>query len=218
MSFRTLLSIGFFGTVLALSSTAQAITVNPAGGSYNFVWNDKIGGSNDIDGVCEASTLCDPMTGSVEKTWSIKVETKSNLEFFEVVDGYKPGDEFSLKINGVAVAWSDTFSVQKNHEKTQDLTAGYFKGVLSNFLMEKAGTYVFSLILSKTPSSCNLSLQVLTPCKIGRAFASFGITDAVTDSPDSPPDEPTAVPVPAALPLLATGLGILGFGAWRRRR
>jgi hypothetical protein len=36
--------------------------------------------------------------------------------------------------------------------------------------------------------------------------------------PPPPPDEPTAVPVPGALPLLATGLGILGFGAWRRRR
>lgn len=49
---------------------------------------------------------------------------------------------------------------------------------------------------------------------IGTAGASDSIYNKNTEKVDAPP----TVPIPAALPLLASGLGALGFIGWRRKR
>lgn len=217
MSFRTLLSIGVFGTVLALSSTAQAITVNPAGEKFKFGWND---GSGDIDGICSGTCSFPDLIAGNQKVWTISVATKSVLGFLKVVDGFVPGDTFSLKINGAATDWTSTTTVTKPHEGTSTLTSGYFEGTLTNFVLQANVLYTFALSVAVT-NTCTRDGQVLTPCTVGAAFAEFGALSELpldVPPPPPPPDEPTAVPVPGALPLLATGLGILGFGAWRRRR
>jgi hypothetical protein len=210
MSCKTFLAVGIVGLGLALSSSAHAITVNPAGEKFKFGWED---GNGDIDGICRGT--CEFADLGDDKVWSIKATKNSILSVLKVTDGYVPGDKFSLKINGEPTAWSSERLIEKAHERTGTIRNDYFEGSLTNFLLEAGKMYNFVLSVTVTSSLCTRDGQVLDPCKVGAAFAEFGpLEDA-----DAPPDEaPTAVPVPAALPLLATGLGILGFGAWRRRR
>jgi hypothetical protein len=218
MSCKTFLAVGIVGLGLALSSSAHAITVNPAGEKFKFGWTD---GNGDIDGICSGACEFADLNLS-QKVWSITVATKSVLSFLKVTDGYVPGDTFSLKINGTATNWTSTESITKPHERTGTLTSGYFQGTLSELVLEANVAYTFALSVALTATTCTRDGQVLNPCTVGAAFAEFGaLRELPPDAPPPPPppdEEVTAVPVPAALPLLATGLGILGFGAWRRRR
>jgi hypothetical protein len=79
LSCKTFLAIGIVGLGLALSSSAHAITVNPAaievngGEKFKFGWND---GAGAIDGICSGTCAFADLKLD-KKVWSIEVKTKS---------------------------------------------------------------------------------------------------------------------------------------------
>ena len=87
-------------------------------------------------------------------------------------------------------------------------TIGTFQvPVIASGWSEIGGTYT----VSDTETGLLLYAQLIGPT----TAESFYLDDVVIDQTSSPP---SITPLPAALPLFATGLGALGLLGWRRKR
>ena len=111
----------------AVSAHASAIVDPSTGGSYDFTWLD-LGPIDYID-------------FAPETDWSI---TLTSAQSFTIAaqDGYVPGDEFGLTLDGVNTAWD-----------TAGYVGGYFNGVKT--VMFSAGAHTFSLFTSALAPCCS---------------------------------------------------------------
>lgn len=103
--------------------------------------------------------------------------------------------------------------------------AGFFESIeildASSVSLTGVITNIGGLIAGDSNTQQLLSLSLATlmvdsfylQLKFSASFTSFG-----HNTPEYLIAEISAVPLPAALPLFGTGLGILGFAGWRRRR
>ena len=98
----------------------------------------------------------------------------------------------------------------------------YVGNPLANNFVVQAGAIVGFSFLSLGADN---SIPAVTCCSLGLGFANFsaGLTNSAGQNTQSPAGltftlVPQVVPLPAALPLFATGLGALGLLGWRRKK
>ncbi|WP_298836160.1 VPLPA-CTERM sorting domain-containing protein [uncultured Roseobacter sp.] len=120
-------------------------------------------------------------------TLDVTVDEESVFTF-TATDGYVVGDEFSLVVNGSDVAW----------DSTETTSRGYFSG---------------SAAIRLSPGTTKIDLRVSTFAPGYTGGGAFWKTTAAT------PVEPEVVvtPLPAGMPLLIAGLGVLGIMRHRRK-
>lgn len=132
--------LGFVMSVLFAVSAEAAVTVIPAAGlSTTFSWSSGIGMADD--------------------SFSVAVAGPSSIAV-TLTDGYVPGDEFALKLDGNLITWDSAGYV-----------GGYFQGV-ANSVALSTGTHQFDIFLT-----------ALAPgYTAGGAYASFGAVTAVPEA------------------------------------
>ena len=138
--------------VLLTCGTAGATAIlDPlTGGNYAFTWD----GLDQIDKIYLESGG-NPTGPDLGNDWSITLTQVSTLDFITAWDYFAPGDEFALVVDGVTVAWTDSY-----------YSGNYFHGVYDDLLLT-AGVHNITLVVTSGQSN-------------GGAYASFG---AVTSSP-----------------------------------
>ncbi len=186
----TILAISTGAGLLFLSGMldrAQAVSVqiNPDTGldsqsiDQRFFWLDGLG---PIDSIGTPGCDNSGCISAFDPIWEISV-ARSSLVDIAATDGFEPGDEFELVLDGSVLAWTSTFIDG----------SGYFHGEYAGLFLAM-GTHTFSLNMTALASGF----------EAGGAWMNFG--------PVSP------VPIPAALPLFGSALGVLGWFGWRRNR
>jgi hypothetical protein len=114
------------GMILAVNTTVKGafITIDPTlGWSGYFAWNDGLGPMDDIFDVPYGYDW-------VETEWSITMPTGGWMTFATAYDGYIPGDEFALYVDGGLTAWTSGYNDG----------SGYYHGEYNNLFLS-AGTH-----------------------------------------------------------------------------
>jgi hypothetical protein len=188
-----------------LATSAQAITFNPASGDLGslpvapnstsvFGTSDAAGGGTETGG----TGVFEFDLGNLDpaRTYTVSVQvffTEENL----------PSQTADQSWSDFQVAWNDAgnfttpFVSRTFTNSDGEVDPPETSGTILSFVLQE-GTFNQSdsifLLASVTGDTTNTG-------------ATLNLTNITAD-----------VPVPAALPLMATGLGLLGFMGWRRRR
>jgi hypothetical protein len=162
-------------------------------------------------------TLCgNPLSRSllgVKRTWRFALAFSSfESGFFtaQYTSTAPPNStsQFLYNITGPGETLSDTLSITVAPTTTNGNTT-----VSVSFNSDNEGGAAL------TPLACTASIISCTLSSIAETGASQSVTTGVSDLTVSFSSEVEAVvPLPATLPLFATGLGALGLLGWRRKR
>ncbi len=205
-------------TVIATlaAGAASAASVAPASydmqngnsGSFNY-WDDKYNGSgnNTADGSTLSGGLGDLTDGVIaSKNWNLVEGPRGPNGPYVGWRGIDPVVNFnfasSLLFNSMTFHFDDSNGYGGVSQPGRVMVNG-----LQQVVSENAGSAPFSFTFDLSGVTTN-TLSTTIFRNGGWVFLSEVTFDAA----------PSPVPVPASLPLLAAGLGGLGFMAWRKRK
>jgi len=198
---------------LACASSANAAVINfdDLTGSGNFFAPTPVSNQYSSLGVV-FSDPSGPVGASLGSTLQYSGYSSPNVLF--AFQGQSDGDagdlrlDFSVPVENVS--WNAFLS--ESYYMTA-MAYGYNGALLSSFTTSPVATFGDAMSVDIT-TSAPISYLLLTsqPTFLPGFYGNFGIDDLTFDSPVS------ATPLPAALPLFAGGLGILGVLGRRRKR
>lgn len=206
MKFRTIIAVSVT-SLLALSSAASAHV-------WNIGWK-SVGGGLDFYGVSWH-------TGLVGGTGTVDDFAANNSGF--VINGtnysFATGSVVNMSdcsglgalTTGSCDATWNALGLDGAIVSSQDLTGDiYGKYAVKSFTSDEVTN-----LLGLTSGANSLTFTTFAPNQTWapRVFGSASVPINVVITPD----DPSAVPLPAAIPLLATGLGFLGFFGRRKKR
>ena len=139
-------------TITASTTIAAPVTIDPTTGwTGYFAWDDGLGQIDDI-------SLVEFSYDWVETEWSITLPTAWIMTLATAYDGYAPGDEFALYVDGGLTPWTTEYN---------DLS-GYYHGEYDN------------LLLSAGAHSITLHVTALAPnSNSGAGMAEFSSVNAI---------------------------------------
>jgi hypothetical protein len=124
---KRLMGICFVAVILLVTNSivtaVPSVVINPmTGWTGYFAWQ----GLGPMDDISTVEFSYD----WVETEWSITMPSDGSISFVTAYDGYVPGDEFALNVDGATVAWSNVYN---------DL-GGYYHGEKTDLFLS-AGTH-----------------------------------------------------------------------------
>lgn len=177
---------------LVFAATAL-IALTPANAVSVIDPNTGLSGSVTVNPSMIGPAFFDPVdfiNADAGNTATINVAVDSVIDF-RIQDLGQFGDAFALQLDGFTLAPT---SGNLGPDTRGPGATSYFDGMWSNIFLS-AGLHTFGIF--HTAGCCNVA-----------TLNSFEFSAA----------RATAVPLPAALPLMAGGLGLLGFMGWRRKK
>jgi hypothetical protein len=122
----------------------------------------------------------------------------------------------SVSLTDFAYGTGNSGALTTNLVKTWDTGTGTFTETLTSFTANRATTNAITLVLSGTLTGPGGISQLAFALLNANQVAGPG--NAINWSLTNTSFNPSTVPLPAALPLFATGLGGLGLLGWRRKK
>jgi len=209
-----------FSTLVSLSALAGAVTANAVTALSGSEVLDNIAPANGVTGVSFDRVL---PTG-FSSQWAFVKAFPGTLQAAPLPPFQSPPPFDAYVISFAPNANQQVFYRISYSGGEHDLmSAAYLdsfspSSVSTNYLGDLGSTSganvnVYEVIV---PAGHNLAVAFLSLALTSSAYSYTFSIDAFSDANRN--ENFGAVPLPAALPLFATGLGVLGLLAWRRRR
>jgi hypothetical protein len=114
-------------------------------------------------------------------------------------------------ISPLSVSWPTSFPDNLITDSNVSIVGNQFSWTPS-------GISLAGFLVQNTATGLEFRLNSLVPQYIWTGKTAAGAPSSITSTTITFNPIPTATPLPAALPLFATGIGGLGFLGWRRKR
>jgi hypothetical protein len=184
-----------------IRATNDSGTIRPSGSVWTATSFEPISGYFNIACNTAVNRDCGPSLGEIFYNEIVETGSRQNSGVFD--DDFLPGQTFEVPIPILSLAYLWSIPLPSSQRVRPDIWVEPSLWDISYGVRLDQSHPMFESFVDRT-NTYNLQSELICPdCVIELSFE-FQYTPAI--------------PLPAAFPLFGTGLGILGFLGWRRRR